>query len=314
MTAATPLVSVVIPTRNRVPFLREAVASVLTQSLHGIELVVVDDASADGTWAWLEREQDDRLRPIRLDRHAERSKARNRGLAAVRGDFVMFLDDDDRLRPQALERLASLLAADSAAIAVVGARWRFVEWGDAVRIPHPRRPARRVIWPELLFGWSAGSGQVLYRTAVVRQVGGYREDLDRREDRDLWLRVARMGPVLLDPSVAVEYRVHLGQTPWPPEGEELWERVLAPIMQSLTDEERSRARRIRIAWRASARAERAFWTANYGQAIAWELRAIRAAPSLYRSPLILRPRFVRLVRSARRLLGGPPPSGRMVER
>src|SRR5919201_1279632 len=97
-----PLVSVVIPTRNRVAWIRESVGSVERQSLDDYELIVVDDQSDDGTWNWLQQRHNPRLRLIRLEKHSERSAARNRGLAEAAGDFVLFLDDDDRLTPRAL--------------------------------------------------------------------------------------------------------------------------------------------------------------------------------------------------------------------
>src|SRR5437879_843479 len=113
-----PVVTVVIPTRNRLPLLQESVANVRAQTFTDWELIVVDDASEDGTWSWLSSLADSRIRVIRLARHSERSAARNRGLVEARGEFVLFLDDDDRLYPRALERLADALARHSDAVAV----------------------------------------------------------------------------------------------------------------------------------------------------------------------------------------------------
>lgn len=116
----TPTVSVVIPTRNRRALLKEAVESVERQTLQHWELVIVDDASDDGTWAWLSSVADPRVRVIRQDAHAERSAARNRGLAEANGRFILFLDDDDRLFPKALERLARALERRPHVVASVG--------------------------------------------------------------------------------------------------------------------------------------------------------------------------------------------------
>jgi len=98
-------VSVVIATRNRSALLAEAVRSVLAQTGVRWELLVVDDASTDGTWAYLEALRGPSVRGLRLEIHGERSAARNLGLAEARAPYVMFLDDDDLLRKGALQVL-----------------------------------------------------------------------------------------------------------------------------------------------------------------------------------------------------------------
>ena len=74
---ATPTVTVVIPTRNRCDLLKETIASVFTQTYTQWELIVVDDASEDGTATWLSSLTDDRVQVIRFDQRSERTRARN---------------------------------------------------------------------------------------------------------------------------------------------------------------------------------------------------------------------------------------------
>jgi glycosyltransferase involved in cell wall biosynthesis len=104
--ARTPDVSVVIPTRDRLAYLKEAVASVRAQTFGRWELLIVDDASEDETPDWLGSLEDPHIRVIRLDQHVHRAAARNRGLDLAAGEYVIFLDDDDRFRPRTLERSA----------------------------------------------------------------------------------------------------------------------------------------------------------------------------------------------------------------
>src|SRR5687767_3710461 len=113
MNPTTPRVTVVIPTRNRLGYLQEAIHSVEQQTFADWRLVIVDDASEDGTWSWLQTRTDDRVRAVRLESHGERSAARNRGLDETETPLLLFLDDDDRLAPQALEVLAAELADDA---------------------------------------------------------------------------------------------------------------------------------------------------------------------------------------------------------
>ena len=283
-TDAMPAVTVVVPTRNRRAFLEEAVASVLAQGQESWELVVVDDASEDDTWAWLRGLSDERVRSLRLECLSERSVARNRGLAEVRSEFVLFLDDDDRLLPDALAQLVAAVAEHPDAVAAVGARRRFGPGDSGVRIGHPQRRSKRVVWPELLAGWSAVPGQCLFRTALVRGVGGFPARLPT-EDRELWLSLATLGPAVLCPAVVLEYRAHVGQ--WrPSQIVQLREEVSHEFIGRLPPERRGEARRIRAAGRRWHEAEIAREGGSHGTALILYARAALASPRLLRSPIV----------------------------
>ncbi|MGH2765758.1 MAG: glycosyltransferase family 2 protein [Actinomycetota bacterium] len=208
------VVSVVIPTRNRLRYLQEAVASVQAQTLTRWELLVVDDASEDKTPGWLESISDPRIRVLRMDQHVHRSPARNRGLAQASGEYVIFLDDDDRFRPRALAVLVHSLKRHHDAVAACGARINFDESGHHRRYPHVWIPRVRVIWPELFAGWVAHTGQVMFPTELLRSIGGWDEALIAMQDWELHLRVSHLGPMYLDPYVVVEARKHPQQ--WTP--------------------------------------------------------------------------------------------------
>src|SRR5439155_5109675 len=98
----------------------EAVESVRRQTYPNWELIVVDDCSEDDTWPWLSALHDSRIRAVRLDRHSERSAARNLGLAEACGEYILFLDDDDRLMSRALERLVTAILSRPGAVGVAG--------------------------------------------------------------------------------------------------------------------------------------------------------------------------------------------------
>ena len=101
-------VSIIIPVYNAAPFLRECIDSVLAQTYTAWELILVDDASTDGS-ADICRQyaaRDERVRLISADR-GEVSATRNKGIDAARGRYIMFVDADDALTPDALTRLRS---------------------------------------------------------------------------------------------------------------------------------------------------------------------------------------------------------------
>jgi glycosyltransferase involved in cell wall biosynthesis len=282
---AGPLVSVVIPTCERLPLLRQAIRSVQEQTFADLEIVVVDDASRDGTSDWLEAEHEPRMRSIRRTVRGGRLGACAAGLAEATGEFVMFLDDDDRLRPDALDVLVQPLRENPDAVAAVGAKWRYRDWGDGVRIHHVRRRHVGIVWPELLFGWSPVSGQLLFRTAAVRAAGGFPDEHPIVDDRWLCLRVARLGPMVLEPRVVLDYRVHDGPSR-PADIVARREAVWAAFVSLLPRDERERGIRIRAAAASAERGDDALRSRMHRAALAHYVRACRQSPELCVSPLV----------------------------
>jgi GT2 family glycosyltransferase len=111
-----PIVSIVTPTKNRLPLLREALDSVAAQTFQDWEHIVVDDGSNDGTAEEIRRRSaaDPRVRYIRREGDAAGANAcRNLGVRESRGEYVIFLDSDDLLVPQCLETRVALLARNA---------------------------------------------------------------------------------------------------------------------------------------------------------------------------------------------------------
>ena len=119
--AAEPLVSVVVPTRDRPELLRRAVTAILGQTYGGpIECVVVFDQS-DPDLPWADLPPGRTLVVVRNDRSPGLAGARNSGILAATGELVAFCDDDDEWLPEKLTRqVARLLATPSAAVATTG--------------------------------------------------------------------------------------------------------------------------------------------------------------------------------------------------
>lgn len=298
-----PDVSVVVCTHNRLAWLQECVASVLKQEGPAFELLIVDDASSDGTRDWLSGLRDPAIRILLPEDHLFRAGAANLALSQAGGRHLMLLDDDDVLRDGALQALSSALDRHSDAVAAVGARWTwFTAENYARRDAHPRRTMVRDVFPELLFGWSAVSGQNLYRTALVQDLGGYRQEFSPCDDRDLWLRVAARGKVVLCPETVVTYRLHPDQ--WrPPNLRAIREAVARRALEGLDEEGRRRGMKLRRSNAWLDQAEDAFTAGRFSAGIGAAGRALAAAPGIYLSPLIGEWVFRRLAgRVARRLV------------
>jgi glycosyltransferase involved in cell wall biosynthesis len=107
-----PLVSIVIPTKNRRDLLRETIDSVVSQTYVNWEAIVVDDGSEDHTGEMIQSiaAADQRVRYVhRESRPAGASTCRNTGLSSARGEYVVFLDSDDLLAPACLERRVQVM-------------------------------------------------------------------------------------------------------------------------------------------------------------------------------------------------------------
>lgn len=198
------LVSVIIPTRNRAPLLREAIESVFAVRRDGFELevIVVDDGSTDQTASVIAEYE---LTVLRTNL-AGVSAARNAGLAAARGEYVAFLDDDDVWLPNNIAPQLRVLREHPEYGAVLAR----VQLTDAHRVPYgdtvPSGPkSSGWIFEDLLTYWPQ-LGCVVARTDVARDVGGFDTSLISEEDWDWLLRIAQRYPVGRIDDVAVRFR------------------------------------------------------------------------------------------------------------
>ena len=200
-----PLVSVVMPARNAVRFIEQAIGSVLAQSHACWELVVVDDASSDGTAELVARaaRADTRIRLIRLERRVGPGPARNVALADLRGAFVAFLDSDDMWLPDKLERQLRFMREHGVAFCIHGYRMideHGQERGRAIAVPE------RVDYELLLRHTIIAPVTVL----LDRERVGPLEmpDLPQHEDLVLWFTILKRGIVAHGmPDELARYRI-----------------------------------------------------------------------------------------------------------
>ncbi|MCG6203338.1 glycosyltransferase [Rhodopseudomonas sp. HC1] len=209
MLPVTPEVSVILPVRDGQRWLREAVGSVLTQTLANLELLVIDDGSSDSTPAILAELQaaDSRLLVLRQDRDGLVA-ALNRGLAQARAPLIARLDADDIALPERLARQRDYMRAHPEVVLLGG----WAEIIDEHGMPrgrqmrpdpgHPRETLARkspFIHPTVMF-----------RADAARRVGGYRAAFEAGEDYDFWLRLAEIGEIAILPELLIRYREHGG--------------------------------------------------------------------------------------------------------
>jgi glycosyltransferase involved in cell wall biosynthesis len=201
-----PLVSVVIPTRNRLDLLAQTLHTVLLQQV-ALEVIVVDEGSTDGTTAWLSGLGEPRVVSIRHEVPRGLATARNVGLAASRGRWVAFVDDDDLWMPHKLTSQLELAERERASWAYGGV---LDITGEPtllrVTIPSPREVAR-LPWRNVVPG---GGSNVLAERDLLDAVGGFDTVAPIVADWDLWIRLAAVTPPAVLTIPIVVYRIHGG--------------------------------------------------------------------------------------------------------
>ena len=294
--STSPLVSVVIPCFNQAHFLGEAIESVLAQTRHDVEVVVVDDGSTDNTSAVARRYPGVRL--VRQD-NAGLSRARNAGLATCAGTFVVFLDADDALLPAALDTAIRAFENHPACALVFGHSMFVMD--DGSRAPDAFTPTfTDDHYGDVLAGCPIiAPGSVTYRRAVVEAIGGFHPDLSPAADYDIYYRLTRAHPVHCHGAVVAQYRRHGSSMTSNPRT------MLRANMTALRRQRRHVARRPRY-WRAYRTGVR-YWQEHLGtqvaRALQQDLWSGRPAPAVRSLGALLRwsPRTVpTLLRSPRR--------------
>lgn len=202
-----PTVSVVIPCYGQAEYLPDAVASVVGQTFTDWELVIVDDGSPDDTAAVAQslmgRHPDRRIRLLR-QQNGGVARARNAGIVASKGRYILPLDADDAIAPTMLEQTVALLESRPH-VGVAFVQYR--QFGDGAIVQ--RLHSFDV---ELLTTWDYVPYCSLFRREVWEAAGGYSSELVwGDEDWDFWLSAVVNGyGMQLVPRVLFEYRIRAG--------------------------------------------------------------------------------------------------------
>ena len=193
-----PLVTAVIPTRNRPELLQRAIASVRAQTCGPIEIVVVIDGPDDATRALSSAMSAERLRFIPLQTSVGGSDARNIGVQNATTEWVAFLDDDDEWLPTKIEKQLALAALATDPYPVISGQ--LIAKSPYGNFVWPRRfPAESEPLSEYLFNRKSffrGEGQLQTSLLLARksllQLVPFTSGLRKHQDFDWYLRVSQL--------------------------------------------------------------------------------------------------------------------------
>jgi glycosyltransferase involved in cell wall biosynthesis len=201
-----PSISVVLPVYNMELFIGESIESILNQSFTEFELIIIDDASTDGTRDRIRSYKDSRIIVLENEINLGNFPSRNRGLKIARGNYIAVMDGDDTSLPHRLttqfefmENNPEILACGSfntltASLIKLKQPYNFTDISHALLINscffHP---------------------SLFIRKQAIQKIGYYNEEYVYASDYDILCRLALQGKIMLLPEKLIHYRFHPGQ-------------------------------------------------------------------------------------------------------
>lgn len=218
-----PLVSVAVPAYRHEEYIADCLNSIVAQSYEPLELILVDDASPDGTAAvadYVLSLHPDRFRRVRVVENAINRGAPyslNRALALSKGEYVAFVNSDDRFTPDRIEKLVSAAQTADSGIAFSGVTTidedGAASYREALCHKVMLEPAMlcaampSVSWALMQFQVAVSTGNLLVRRDLAAHIGGFRP-LEYCHDWDFALHLSfYTEPVMVDEPL-YEYRLH----------------------------------------------------------------------------------------------------------
>ena len=205
---AHPPVSVVMPVFNALPYLDEAVRSILEQSMPDFEFVIYDDGSTDGSYARLKEwaEKDRRIKLVRGKRNLGPGASSNEVVRHASAPLIARMDADDISMPDRLQSQVEAFVAYPDAGIVASLCETMDSAGKVVRGPEYWRLTRKswfIPFPH---------GSMMFRRTLFDALGGYRDECEFWEDLDFNLRASRETRILVIPRALYRYRQSEGGT------------------------------------------------------------------------------------------------------
>lgn len=208
-----PKLTVIITTYNRSNLLKDAIKSVLSQSFQDFELIVVNDCSSDNTEEVVKRFQDKRISYLRHKKNRGDAAAKNTGIRAAQGEYIISLDDDDLMAPWALAELFEKFhnSVNKNIGGIYGWSWWVYNNGKTLKLLTFQEKGKifKKVFKNQVFT------NILLKKEVFDTIGFYDESLYSNYDYDFYLRLAKVYEIDFVPRILFVIRVqrqkHLSQ-------------------------------------------------------------------------------------------------------
>lgn len=196
-----PLVTVVCLSHNHRPFIQEAIGSVLAQTYRNIQIILIDDASTDGSVHELEQiaQRNPEVELISLSQNVGNCKAFNIAFEKAKGDYIIDFATDDVMMPDRIQQQIDFFKTLDDSYGVVFTDAVYIDEDGNFLYDHNDNLRRRKmittvpqgnVYPVVIARYFISSPSMMVRKCVLDEMGGYDEQL-AYEDFDLWIRSSR---------------------------------------------------------------------------------------------------------------------------
>lgn len=203
------LVTVIVPTKNRLAVLKRAIESVKKQTWKNIEIIIIDEASTDGTKDYLSalQQTDPFVEVIFNTQSIGAAQARNLGIDLAKGEFIAFIDDDDEWMPEKTKKQIDFLNLNKEYVAVTS---DFLIVHDKGKLGTKTKHIPLTIDDQelLCYNFLGGASMCLARTSALKQIEGFNPSLPSCQDWDLWLKLFFVGKIGVLNEPLVRYYSH----------------------------------------------------------------------------------------------------------
>lgn len=180
------LVSIIMPSYNTAPYIRETIQSVLNQTYQNWELIIVDDCSTDNTDEVVASINDNRIRYLKNEKNIGAALSRNRALREAKGRWIAFLDSDDLWMPEKLEKQISFMEKNGYSFSYTNYEEIDIEGKESgVRVTGPKKVTKTGMFN---YCW-LGCLTVMYDSKKIGLI--QIEDIKKNNDYAIWLKVCK---------------------------------------------------------------------------------------------------------------------------
>jgi len=199
-------ISVLMPVYNGMPYLVDAVNSILSQTIQNFNFLIINDGSTDETKNYLNQLNDPRINVIHQSNRGQ-GAAKNAGLDLCQTEFVAMMDADDASFPTRLEKQWNFLSQHQE-VGMVGTKIVYFTTRGRKGFSPPLPCDHKTIYADLLRGEHAiCQASLMCRTTILKKVGGFRID-GSGEDLDMWLRMGEVSSLANLDKVLLGVRLH----------------------------------------------------------------------------------------------------------
>lgn len=266
-----PSVDVIVPCYQQGRFLRECVASALSQDIESVRVIIIDNASTDETAdvARALSQEDARVEVVTHEHNLGPHASFNEGIDLARADYMMVLCADDLLSPGSLRRAVSVMEQNPDIVFTHGTDVHWIAGETQPPLPEVPEGEWQVQTGHQFIRERCGTpehalacGMVLVRTSLQKVAGYYRPSLPHTDDFELMLRLACLGSVAYTPGVLGIKRIH-GSNRYQETLEERWRTIpeIHAAVESFFDNEGKSLPDAKQLRRLAQRrlSERAYW-------------------------------------------------------